>query len=81
MNEELWYEYFGVIPFHTRGTAEGIVLRYRDFYLKAYNNSIEEYIIQGFRYGDEVPRFVDHVPLNRMRLYGAQFKKFGRRCG
>ncbi len=75
MNDETYYEYFGVIPIHTRGTEEGVILKYKCFYLKVYNNSIEEYVIQGFRYGDEVPRFVDTIPLNRMRAYGSQFKR------
>ena len=79
MNDETYYEYFGVIPIHTSGTEEGVILKYHSFYLKIYNNSIEEYTIYGYCYGDEVPRFTDNIPLNRMRTYGSQFKKYGRR--
>lgn len=75
MNEQLYYQYFGVIPFHTRGTAEGTILKYPDFFLKVYNGNGPEYIIQGYRYGDENPIFEDKIPFDHMREYGEQFKK------
>lgn len=74
MNDETYYKYFGVSPIHTRGTEEGVILKYNCFYLKVYNNTSENYIVQGYRYGDETPRFEDNVPLTRMMDYASQFK-------
>lgn len=74
MNELLYLEYFGVLPFSTRGTEEGVVLKYPDFFLKVYSGNGPEYIIQGYRYGDENPRFEDKIPFDHMREYGYQYK-------
>lgn len=80
MNDEAYYKYFGVWPIHTRGTEEGVILKYRCFYLKVYNESGTNYLVQGYRYGDQVPRFEDHISLTKMMEYASQFKSNSRKC-
>lgn len=56
MNDEKWYAYFGVIPIHTSGMADGIILKYPDFYLKIYEKPGYSYEVLGYRYGEESSR-------------------------
>lgn len=79
MTDEMYYKYFGVYPIHTSGTAEGVILKYPHFYLKIYNESGMNYLVQGFCYGDQNPRFEDHVKFTEMIGYGSEWKKCLRR--
>lgn len=79
MTDELYFKYFGVVPIHTRGTEEGVILKYKTFYLKIYNLSGMKYLVQGFNYGDQNPVFEDHVDFVEMIGYGSAWKDYARR--
>jgi hypothetical protein len=59
----------------TNGTEEGLILKFRSFYLKIYYaDSIKnEYIVQGYRYQEDSPVFVDYVNRADMKNYCSQF--------
>ena len=58
----------------TRGTQEGLILKFDSFYLKIYNDKVENsYIIEGYNYGDSSMIFLDRVHENRMREYASRF--------
>ena len=58
----------------TRGTQEGIILKFATFYLKIYDDNVENmYIVEGYRYDNTALVFRDKVAGNRMREYAAQY--------
>ena len=59
----------------TTGTEEGIILKFRSFYLKIYNadNGKADYLIQGYRYDCDIPVFEDYVNRSDMRSYCSNF--------
>lgn len=60
--------------FRTTGTQEGTILKFHSFYLKIYDDSRDGlYIVEGYRYGNDVPLFCDKVPVSQMRSYAAKF--------
>lgn len=75
MNDQLWQEFFGVPPIHTRGTREGVILKYRRMYLKIYNVNLV-YEINGYMFGMENPIFVDKVPFEKLSQYGHDIQQF-----
>lgn len=74
MNDLDYLEYFGVWPIHTRGTAEGVILKYKKLYLKIYHNA-QVYTVEGYHYGDELPAFVDEVKYEDIYKYGKLYKE------
>ena len=62
-----------VVP--TRGTREGLILKFETFYLKIYNDNSENYyIIEEYQYGIELPLNINRVHINQMREYASQFR-------
>ncbi len=60
--------------FETKGIGDGIVLKFKTFYLKIYDDSESSaYIVQGFQYGKVNPVIIDRVPWTQMRKYAGQF--------
>lgn len=58
----------------TRGTQEGIILKFHSFYLKIYDDTSEDlYIVTGYRYGNDTPIFCDRVHSYEMRDYASKF--------
>lgn len=58
----------------TRGTQQGIILKFTTFYLKIYDSDEEDsYIVEGYKYGINSAIFTDIVPTNKMRSYAAKF--------
>lgn len=54
------------------GIGEGIILKFRHFYLKIYDGK-ESYIVKGYLYGKQGMIFKDHVPVYDFQKYAAQF--------
>lgn len=60
----------------TRGIGNGIILKFKTFYLKIYDDPKEDsYIVKGFRYTESNPVFEDNIRTNRFREYASQFKR------
>ena len=59
----------------TRGTHEGIIVKFNTFYLKIYNNDNIEYRIQGFRYDYPVMIFEEIVNSNVLEDFCKQFNR------
>jgi len=58
----------------TRGTREGLILKFRTFYLKIYDSKEENsYTVEMYRYGWNQPFQIDKVDSNKFREYAAQF--------
>lgn len=58
----------------TRGTQEGMILKFATFYLKIYDDNVENtYIVEGYRYDCPALIFRDVVAANRMREYAERF--------
>lgn len=58
----------------TRGTQEGMILKFATFYLKIYDDNVENlYIIEGYRYDSSGIIFQDKVPATQMREYASRF--------
>lgn len=69
-----------LFPMHSRsavttGIDEGLILKFRSFYLKIYDagNAKSDYIIQGYRYDEDSPVFEDCVRRSKMREYCSEF--------
>lgn len=62
--------------FHTAGLQDGMVLKFRTFYLKIYSaDALSSYEVQGYRYHEDIPVFIDIVPTNKMEDYASDFRK------
>lgn len=60
--------------FMTQGLQKGMVLKFRTFYLKIYDDpNSSAYIVQGYRYDKQNPVIIDKVPWTTMRRYAKQF--------
>ena len=74
---DLLISYFPCKPWQvieTRGTREGLILKFKSFYLKIYNaNSENVYLVEGYRYGCNRLLLSDKVDYNKMREYASQF--------
>lgn len=57
----------------TRGTREGLIIKFKTFYLKIYNGNSNNYMVGIYRYGCNRPCRVDEVKENKMREYASQF--------
>lgn len=58
----------------TTGTADGVIIKFKDFYLKIYDSNEATYLVQGFKYNDNAPTFSDRVKVNEMREYALKFR-------
>ena len=57
----------------TRGTQEGVILKFHTYYLKIYDDDVEDsYIVESYRYGCNEAIGTDKVPANRMREYACR---------
>ena len=62
--------------FSTAGIGDGVILKFRTFYLKIYDRPKDgAYLVQGFTYNKRNPLIIDHVPWTQMRKYAEQFNK------
>lgn len=68
MNDEMYFKLFGVKPIHTRGTEEGVIFKYKEFFLKVYFSK-GNFLIKGYEYGNELPAFVDEVAYDKITEY------------
>lgn len=73
--------------FETTGFQDGIVIRFKTFHLKIYDDERENaYIVYGYRYGENRPVFIYKVKWNDFKKFAAQFTQdnhlhfFGRMC-
>lgn len=58
----------------TRGIQAGVILQFKTFYLKIYDDQKEDaYLVQGFRYHEQHPVFERMVPTWEFRDFGRQF--------
>lgn len=62
--------------FRTDGIGDGVILKFKTFYLKIYDCDSElcSYTVKGYFYCDPNPTIVDIVPYNKMREYAARYK-------
>ena len=60
----------------TRGNATGIILKFRTFYLKIYDDvNDESYIVQGYRYNESLPVFNNVIPAFQIREFASRFTR------
>lgn len=60
----------------TRGIGNGIILKFKTFYLKIYDDlKNDSYIVKGFRYTESNSIFEDSIRTKQMREYASQFRK------
>jgi len=59
----------------TAGMQDGIILKFKTFYLKIYDSVEVTYRIQGFRYHEQIPVFEKNVKVHQMREFANQFTK------
>lgn len=62
--------------FRTDGIGDGVILKFKTFYLKIYddNKDAYAYTIKGYLYNSPNPTIVDLVPYNKMREYASKFR-------
>jgi hypothetical protein len=68
----------------TRGMAEGIILRFKTFYLKIYpaSNDTSMYVVYGFSLlSPNKEMFKHEVPISKMTRYASQFISEDYLCG
>lgn len=60
----------------TRGTNMGVILRFKTFYLKVYDDTGEDgFLIKGYRYRKQIPVFEYIVLTKDLRRFAAQFTR------
>ncbi len=62
--------------FRTNGVGDGVILKFKTFYLKIYDYDTDvcSYVVQGYLYHNQNPTIVDIVPYNKMREYASKFR-------
>lgn len=77
-NEESLQQMF-ILPstlIRTSGTQEGIVLKFKTFYLKIYDGDGEEsYLVKGFRYKNPKPIIEETIKTSDFRRYARKFDR------
>lgn len=58
---------------NTGGIRDGIVLKFKTFYLKIYDAENGGWSVQGFLYGNDTAVFVHQVNQHQIRSYASQF--------
>lgn len=58
----------------TTGEGDGIILKFKTFYLKIYDGKMDEYIVKGYRYNTQIPVFEDIIKSINMRRYASMFR-------
>jgi hypothetical protein len=77
----LWADFHQMFPLpsrmiETRGTQEGMILKFKTFYLKIYDDGVEDsYVVQGFRYKEKRPVFVETITSYQFRAFARKFTK------
>ena len=65
------------LSYPTRGMSDGIILRFKTFYLKIYQaeDNTLDYIIYGYSLEKDNPKevFQHRVPSSKMKRYASQF--------
>lgn len=76
------YELYTMFPiratasFQTTGVQDGMVIRFRTFYLKIYDHQSDyAYIVEGYRYHQMNPVFIDTIPVSKFRNFAAMFDR------
>jgi hypothetical protein len=60
--------------FQTDGFQDGVVVRFRTFYLKIYDDRYEyAYHVAGYRYNEINPVFEECVPASKFKKFASQF--------
>lgn len=60
--------------FRTDGVQDGIVIRFKTFYLKIYDDATNyAYDVKGYRYNDAVPVFEENVPIAKFKAFARGF--------
>lgn len=58
----------------TSGVQDGVIVRFRTFYLKIYDDRYEyAYNIQGYRYNETNPVFEEKVRISKFKRFASQF--------
>ena len=60
--------------FQTDGFQDGVVIRFKTFYLKIYDDKFTyAYHVQGYRYNEQHPVFEECVPVSKFRKFASRF--------
>jgi hypothetical protein len=59
----------------TRGTQDGIIVKFKTFYLKIYNRYDMTYDIKGYRYNEQLPIFEININDNKLREFCSKFTR------
>ena len=75
-NEDELEKAFGVKPIETRGVRSGKIFKFRNCYLKIYDDPKHEsrYIVQGYYYNSDIPFLEDSIPYCDINEYAQFFK-------
>lgn len=73
--------------YETTGFADGVIIRFKTFYLKIYDDEHENaYIVYGYRFNETQPVFIYRVQWKDFKTFANRFTKedylkcFGRMC-
>lgn len=60
----------------TTGIGDGIILKFKTFYLKIYDADDKDshYIVKAYLYGNQQYKFFNYVQYNKIRSYASLFK-------
>jgi hypothetical protein len=75
-NKEDLYKLFPLpsISIITRGIQDGLILKFKTFYLKIYDDEKDNsYVISGYRYGEQLPVFELDVHASKLREFASRF--------
>lgn len=76
-NKDELYHLFPLpcISFPTQGIQDGVLIRFKTFYLKIYDGKEDSYIVQGFRYKEWNPVFEQNLRTYQIREFAALFNE------
>ena len=64
------------VSFQTSGFQDGVVIRFRTFYLKIYDDQRNyAYDVKGYRYNETDPVFEENVSVAKFKGFASQFTK------
>lgn len=73
------YEKLFPIPYtevvQTTGIAEGVIIKFKTFYIKLYNEDCYTYELQAFRYNASIPIVDKTLDYQELKSFCAQFKQ------
>lgn len=77
-NRDDLHKFFPIpaVSFQTSGMQHGVVIRFKTFYLKIYDDESKyAYIVKGYRYGEINPVFEENVSVTKFRRFASQFTR------